>query len=173
MSSRTIAFAAFAAFALPAVAADPPADIRELKLKDWQPRSMLVTKVHVVEKPRFPVIDIHNHLHWGKDYLTPDRVNRYLKELDEAGVVTCVNLDGGWGDRLKETIAALDQAHPGRFLTFAWINFDGIDDDNWSARETKQLEESFKAGARGLKFFKQFGLGFRHKDGTLVAVDDP
>ena len=39
-----------------------------------------------------------------------------------------VNLDGGWDDRLKETLAALDEAHPGRFLTFALVNFEGIDD---------------------------------------------
>jgi predicted TIM-barrel fold metal-dependent hydrolase len=35
------------------------------------------------------------------------------------------------------------------------------------------LEESFKAGAKGLKFHKSLGLGVRHKDGTLMKVDDP
>ena len=140
-------------------AADPPAaDIRDLKLRDWEPRSMMVTKTTVVEKPLFPVIDMHNHLGGGKDRLTPERVKRYLTEMDEAGVRTVVNLDGGWGDRLKETLAALDEAHPGRFLTFALVNFDGIDDDDWSEREAKRLEESFKAGAKGLKFHKTLGL---------------
>ena len=34
--------------------ADPPAtDIRDLKLRDWEPRSMMVTKTTVVEKPLF------------------------------------------------------------------------------------------------------------------------
>jgi predicted TIM-barrel fold metal-dependent hydrolase len=154
-------------------AADPPADIRELKLKDWEPRPMLVTKTTVVEKPMFPVIDIHNHLGGGKQTLTPERVQRYLAELNEAGVRTVVNLDGGWGDRLKETLAALDQAHPDRFLTFALINFDGIDDPDWSDREAKRLEESFQAGAKGLKFHKLFGLRYRYKNGDLVKVDDP
>jgi predicted TIM-barrel fold metal-dependent hydrolase len=156
-----------------APAADPPADIRALKLRDWEPRSMMVTKTTVVEKPLFPVIDVHNHLGSGKAQLTPERVRRYLTEMNEAGVRTVVNLDGGWGDRLTETLQALDRAHPGRFLTFAHINFDGIDDDDWSQREAKRLEESFAAGARGLKFYKSFGLHFRHKDGTLVAIDDP
>lgn len=153
--------------------ADPPADIRELKLKDWEPRSMMVTKTTILEKPMFPVIDIHNHLGGGKQTLTPERVQRYLTELNEAGIKTVVNLDGGWGDRLKETLQALDEAHPGRFMTFALINFDGIDDANWSERETQLLEESFKAGAKGLKFHKLLGLRYRYKDGKLVAVDDP
>src|SRR6516164_10263741 len=79
--------------------ADPPADIRELKLRDWEPRSMMVTKTTVVEKPMFPVIDMHNHLGGGKEFLTTDRVKQYLAEMNDAGVRTVVNLDGGWGDR--------------------------------------------------------------------------
>ena len=59
--------------------ADPSAEsIRDLKLKDWEPRSMMVTKTTIVEKPLFPVIDIHNHLGGGKATLTPDRVNRVV-----------------------------------------------------------------------------------------------
>ena len=100
-------------------------DIKELKLRDWQPRSMLITKTTDIAKPAFPVIDVHNHLGGGKATLTPERVNRYLAEMDAAGVRAVVNLDGGWGERLKETIAALDNAHPGRFLTYALINFSG------------------------------------------------
>jgi predicted TIM-barrel fold metal-dependent hydrolase len=156
-----------------ASAADPPGDIRDLKLRDWQPRSMMVTKTTVVEKPAFPVVDVHNHLGGGKDRLTPQVVTRYLTEMNEAGVRTVVNLDGGWGDRLTETLAALDEAHPGRFLTFALVNFEGIDDASWGEREAKRLEEGFRAGAKGLKFHKTFGLRHRYKDGRLVPVDDP
>jgi predicted TIM-barrel fold metal-dependent hydrolase len=173
MNPRTLLAISLALAAGPAAAADPPGDIRDLKLRDWEPRSMMVTKTTVVEKPMVPVVDMHNHLGGGKDRLTPQVVKRYLTEMDEAGVRTVVNLDGGWGDRLKETLAALDEAHPGRFLTFALVNFAGIDDPDWSQRETRRLEESFKAGAKGLKFHKTFGLSYRYKDGKLVAVDDP
>jgi predicted TIM-barrel fold metal-dependent hydrolase len=148
-------------------------NIKDLKLRDWQPRPMLVTKATEVPKPKFPAIDVHNHLGGGKAVLTPERVRGYLEEMDAAGVRTVVNLDGGWGDRLKETLAALDEAHPGRFLTYALIDFKGIDDEGWSDREAKRLEESFKAGAKGLKFHKTLGLGARYKDGRLMPVDDP
>jgi len=148
-------------------------DIRELKLKDWQPKSMLKTKVTRVEKPIYPVIDVHNHLGGGKDRLKPEQVAKYLTEMNEAGIRTVVNLDGGWGEKLTETIAALDLAHPGRFLTYTLINFDDIDSPNWGEREAARLEESFKAGAKGLKFHKTFGLRVRFKDGKLLRVDDP
>src|SRR5947207_2342332 len=65
------------------------------------------------------------------------------------------------------------EAHPGRFLTFALVNFDGIDDADWGPREARRLEESFKAGAKGLKFHKTLGLNVRYRDGRLMPVDDP
>ena len=150
-----------------------PEDIRELKVRDWLPRTMISTKSTTVEKPAFPVVDVHNHLGGGATILTPARVKRYLDEMDAAGVRTVVNLDGGWGEHLKETVAALDQAHPGRFLTYALLDFDGIDEPGWSDREANRLEESFKAGAKGLKFHKTFGLSVRYRDGRFVPVDDP
>lgn len=152
---------------------DTQADIRELKLRDWQPTSMLQTKKTEPERPKFPAIDVHNHLGGGKQTLTAERVAGYLQEMNAAGVRTVVNLDGGWGERLRETLAALDESHPGRFLTFALIDFSGIDSDDWSEREARRLEESFSAGAKGLKFHKSLGLTVRYKDGKLMKVDDP
>ena len=148
-------------------------DIRELKLGDWQPRPMLKTKQTVVEAPAYPVTDVHNHLGGGRGRLTPERVKHYLTEMDAAGVRTVVNLDGGWGEKLKQTLSALDEAHPGRFLTFALLDFGGIDDDNWAKREAQRLEESFATGAKGLKIHKTLGLSYRYKNGKLMPVDDP
>jgi predicted TIM-barrel fold metal-dependent hydrolase len=175
-SVNSLAFA-YLVFSLTAGAAQSPgpspADIKDLKLRDWEPRSMMVTKTTIIETPAFPVIDVHNHLGGGKDWLTAKRVERYLAEMNAAGVRTVVNLDGGWDARLKETLQALDEAHAGRFLTFALINFDGIDDDNWSEREAKRLEQGFQAGAKGLKFHKTLGLRYRYKNGKLMQIDDP
>lgn len=147
-------------------------DIKDLKLKDWEPRSMMAAKTTVVEKPAFPVIDVHNHLGDGKESLTKDRVDAYLKEMNEAGVRLVVNLDGNRAGRIKETLHALDEAHPGRFLTFALLDFEGIDDDGWTEREVKRLEENFQAGAKGLKLHKTLGLRYRYKNGKAMAVDD-
>jgi predicted TIM-barrel fold metal-dependent hydrolase len=170
---RLVFLALVATFARPDTAgAQVPADIRDLKLRDWEPRSMLATKVTVVEMPAYPVRDVHNHLGGGKEFLTPQRVARYLAEMNAAGVKTVVNLDGGWDQYLVETLRALDEAHPGRFLTFALLDFNDIDDPGWSARETRRLEASFRAGAKGLKFHKSLGLRYRYKDGRPMPVDD-
>jgi predicted TIM-barrel fold metal-dependent hydrolase len=171
---RVVIWSLVLLFPMPNIAlAQVKDDIKELKLRDWQPRSMLITKATNVATPAFPVIDVHNHLGGGKATLTPERVSRYLAEMDAAGVRAAVNLDGGWGERLKETLAALDEAHPGRFLTYALIDFSGIDEPGWSDRESERLRASFEAGAKGLKFHKTFGLGVRYKDGRFMPVDDP
>jgi hypothetical protein len=130
------------------VFAQTPDDIRELKLRDWQPRSMLKTQQSVVEKPAYPVIDVHNHLGGGKEYLTPDRVKNYLAEMDAAGIRTVVNLDGGWGQELTETLSMLDEPYPGRFLTFALLDFDGLMTRIGDSARPNNLKRVFRPGRR-------------------------
>jgi len=152
---------------LSAAEAQKTEDIRELKLRDWEPRSMLVAKETHIEKAAFPVLDAHNHLGGIRD------VPACLAQMDAAGVRTVVNLDGGWGDGLKAELARFDEAHPGRFLTFALVDFRNMDDPEWTAKAVAQLEKDFRAGAKGLKVHKSLGLGYRYRDGRLVPVDDP
>src|SRR5262249_33867656 len=109
----------------------------------------------------------------GRATLTPERVRRYLAEMDAAGVSAVVNLDGGWEPRLQETLDALDNAHPGRFLTYALLDFSGIDEPGWSDREAARLCAGFAAGAKGLQLNKSLGLGVRYRDGRLMPVDEP
>jgi len=149
----------------------PPAgasgDIRMLLLKDWEPRSMLRVRETRVEKPAFPVIDVHNHLREAQD---PAKI---IAEMDAAGIRTVVNLDGYWGERLRENLKRFDEAYPGRFLTYALVDFAGIDDAGWSERAARQVAADFDAGAKGLKFHKSLGLTIRYKDGKVMPVDDP
>ena len=148
-------------------------DIRELKLRDWHPKSMLVTKVTKVDKPMFPVIDQHNHLGTGKAFLTPERVNHYLAR-DGRGR----RADRGRSRRhvgqppQGDARRAWTTPIPAGFLPIAQINFDGLDDADWSQREANRLEESFKMGAKGLKFHKSLGLEVKFKNGKFLMPGD-
>ena len=146
--------------------------IRDLKLKDWHPKSMLVVKQTQIQKPSAPVFDVHNHLGAGKEQLDEDTVRRYLQAMDDGGVRCVVNLDGGWGDDLKETLHALDKRYPSRFLTFALVNFEGVDEPGWTERETERLRDSFEAGAKGLKIHKSLGLDYLDENGRRLPIDD-
>jgi hypothetical protein len=69
-------------------------------LAGFHPKSQLVTKTTPVEKPRFLLIDPHNHLSepygggWDEKPLL-----ELLDLLDEAGVITYVYLDGSWSEK--------------------------------------------------------------------------
>ena len=147
----------------------------DLLLRDYAPRSRLRRPATEVVRPRFPVVDAHAHLGptpFGGGWF--DRpVGDLLAVLDDAGAETIVDLDGGWGDRLR---AELDHCAPAadRVVVFAGVDYDGFArDDDFGEREANRLREAASAGARGLKVWKRLGLSARDRRGRLVAVDDP
>jgi predicted TIM-barrel fold metal-dependent hydrolase len=148
-----------------------------MDLKDYRPQSRLVTKRTLIIKPRFPVIDMHNHLGasfgggWDKK-----PVSELLDVLDQAGVQVYVDLDGGWGETiLNEHLDHFKAAAPERFKIFGGVNW-----DNWAEQgnffpelAAKRLRLQKERGAEGLKIWKHFGLKVCDHKGNLVTVDDP
>lgn len=139
-----------------------------LKLVDWQPKSQMVVKETRILKPKFPVIDIHNHL--GKLKNT----KKYREEMDKAGVWKCVSLDArSAGDFHKEHLRVSQSVSKDRFLLFFKPDFSRIDEPDFGHKEAKKLEEAVKMGIRGMKIAKALGLTLKDKSGKLVPVDDP
>ena len=136
---------------------------------------MAVVDRTVVERPRFPVVDAHNHLgRWltgSGDWMIAD-VDDLLRRMDRFDVETVVNLDGRWGDELQKNLDRYDRAHPGRFVTFCHVDWSLLATAGSSAPLVVQLEASVEAGAGGLKVWKDLGLRVRDSGGALVAPDD-
>lgn len=140
----------------------------DVRLLDWRPKSQLVVKETVVLKPKYPVIDMHNHL--GDLELTEE----YLEEMDKAGVWKCVSLDGfSKDDAYKEHLRVSKSVSEERFLVFFRPDFSKIDEPDFGEKEAKKLERAVKEGVRGLKILKNLGLEYRDKSGELIRVDDP
>lgn len=140
----------------------------DLRLLDWQPKSQMVVHKTDIMQPRFPVIDIHNHLR------RLENMRKYLDEMDKAGVIRCVGLDG-WSkdDFYKEHLKVCKDISENRFIVFFIPDFSRIDEINFGINEAKRLEEAVKSGCRGLKIHKELGLEWHDKTGKLVPVDDP
>ena len=146
-------------------------------LSQFHPRAALVTKATRIEKPRFPVIDAHNHL--GEDFGS-GWINRPVMELtdalDRVGVVGFVDLDGGWGENiLQKHLEVLKTKTAERFRVFGgvdWSKWIELGDafPEWAAN---RLRVQASWGADGVKIWKQFGLSVRDHLGSLVNVDDP
>ena len=143
----------------------PPPNIREYK-----PRSTLVVPQHPVPRAKFPVIDIHSH------HPTPislDQYERVVKAMDQLNIRLIVNLSGSWGDNLRRGLAVIRSSpYPDRMVLFANVDFSDVG-PGFGQRAARQLEEDIKAGAVGLKIFKNLGLRVHKNDGSRLKVDDP
>jgi len=140
----------------------------ELKLMDWHPKSQLVVRETKILKPKFPVIDIHNHL----GHL--DNADKYLEEMDKAGVWKCVSLDGKSADDFyKKHLIESHRVSEERFLVFFRPDWSKIDEQDFGMQEARRLEEAVRLGARGVKIAKDLGLMVKDKSGKLIPVDDP
>ncbi|MGI5128430.1 amidohydrolase family protein [Pseudonocardia sp. CA-107938] len=147
-----------------------------LPLAQWAPRAQTITRHTTVPVPAVPCIDVHNHLgRWlapDGDWLVED-VPALVELMDAHHVITVVNLDGRWGDELDANLARYDRAHPGRFLTFCHLDWRALAADDPTPVLCAQLDAAVARGARGLKVWKDLGLGFRDAAGALVLPDDP
>jgi len=147
-----------------------------MQLTDFKPKSQLVTKTTLVDKPKSPVIDAHNHLRepfgggWDRKPL-----NELLDLLDKACVTHYVDLDGGWSEEiLYAHLKHFKEGAPERFQIFG-----GVDWSQWETRGSRfaewaasRLKVQKEAGAQGLKIWKPFGLHVKDDKGALVKVDD-
>lgn len=150
-------------------------DAADLRLAAFRPRSQLRVPRHRVPRPRFPVVDAHNHLGatFGGDW--PERsADELAATLDAAGIEALVDLDGGFGDDLRREIERWQAPLPGRVAVFAGLEYGAwADDARFGETEAARLRDGVGAGARGLKVWKTLGLHALGPDGRLVPVDDP
>ena len=147
-----------------------------MHLAEYKPRSKLVTGNTKVEKPRYPVLDAHNHL--GETFggsWDQHPAQELIDVLDAAGVQKLVDLDGGWGEELLNR-------HLDHFKNFAperFQIFGGVDWAKWNEKKNqfgewaaRQFELQIQRGAQGLKIWKNLGLRVRDNRGNLVPVND-
>ncbi len=146
----------------------------DLRLLDWRPISQLVVKETTILKPKFPVIDFHNHLGRPKDLPYKELTQKYLDEMDKAGVIQCVSLDAYSKENFyKEHLMVSQSVSKDRFILFFVPDFSRINEPDFGRTEAEKLEEAVKSGIRGMKIYKTLGLSIKNEDGTLVKVDDP
>jgi hypothetical protein len=145
-----------------------------MDLVAYRPRQRLRSPEHPVERPRFPAIDAHNHLGepFGSEW-SARSASDLEAALDAAGVQAVVDLDGGWGERLRIEISRWQEALPGRVAVFSTLDYDAwAGDPSFGETEAARLRDGVAAGARGLKVWKRLGLRARDGAGRLIAVDD-
>src|SRR5438067_13438698 len=138
---------------------------KTLLLRDFHPVSMLHAPAHNVDKAKYYVIDVHNHVNDAQgidEHMPPERV---IQIMDNTNVKTVVILTGLRGDKLQRVIDEMVKPHPGRFIVFSKIDFSKIDDPNFRQEMFTQLDDSVRRGFRGLKQLKDLSMVDRDKSG--------
>jgi predicted TIM-barrel fold metal-dependent hydrolase len=160
-----------------------PAKMR-LELSDFQPKSMLHVPETKVARARFPVIDVHTHLSWAatsKNGVSLGEEMNFLAEprdllevMDRRNLRTLVNVTGGIGTGLVETIQKYQKPYPGRFLVFTEPWWGKSNEPGYPQFQADEIAKAHRAGAHGLKVLKTLGLYLREgiTTGRLVKVDD-
>ena len=152
----------------------------KLALEDYQPKSMLHVPETKVLRSRFPAIDFHTHLSWSgrrggsaqvHNKATPEEV---MAVMDRKNVRMMVNLTGGYGNVLEQTIAYWQKPHPDRFVVFTEPWFERITEPGYPQFQADQINRAHELGAKGLKVLKRLGLYLRERvtTGALVKIDD-
>jgi predicted TIM-barrel fold metal-dependent hydrolase len=147
----------------------------EMRLSDYRPVSRLRLPRHLIDRPRFGVVDAHNHLgDTFSDGWSKRPVAELLAALDEAGVETVIDLDGGQGEAFSAHYAGYAGKHPTRFAHVAQLAYEEwIERPDFGEMEARRFEDSVRRGAVGVKAWKPLGLRARDPQGKVVPVDDP
>jgi len=147
----------------------------------FSPKSMLHTKVTLLPKARYALIDFHTHITRGDDLGGTETLKiggqpgQIIPYMDERNIRMMVNLTGGYGRGLEQALALLSRPHPDRFVVFTQPWWSRLNEPGYAQFQADQIERAHKAGAKGIKILKTLGLYLREdgKTGKLVKVDDP
>ena len=143
---------------------------------NYPPISQLITPQSGITRPCRPFIDAHNHLgQFGGGWDVRDPAALF-GQLDRAGVVHYVDLDGGWGeDILDHRLRTFKAYAPERYRVYGGVNWGlwGAEGHAFADRSAARLTAQAARGAEGLKLWKPFGLHVMDDRGVLAKIDDP
>ena len=157
------------------------AQTARINFETYDPPSSLKVPEHHLTRAKFPFIDVHNH----QGNMPTQDLPGLLQEMDKLNMRVMVNLSGrgfrsnngrfdvGNHDYLVRAIQNAKKATPNRLVVFTNVSFEGAGSPRWAATAVKGLEEDVKAGAQGLKVYKNLGFSYKDKDGKTLRVDDP
>ncbi len=154
-----------------------------LRLQDFRPQARLRVPQTEIGRARFPAIDVHSHLGLRLAE-SPERLHEYLQIMNQNNIAISISLDAKLGRNDIEHRDYLSGADANRFALFVHLDFQGEGEEGrpatWACNQSgfvhrcvEQLRRAHQAGAVGVKFFKQFGLGYRDAQEKLLQIDDP
>jgi uncharacterized protein len=156
----------------------------KMDFEKYDPVSTLVVPGHKLTRAKFPFIDVHNH-QWS---MPSQNIPQLISQMDSLNLEVMVNLSGksyketpgkvngdfdvNDHDYLLRSLSNIKRGGPGRVVLFTNISFVGFGQPGWTEKTVKELEGDVKAGACGLKIYKDLGMSFKDEKGKFIRIDD-
>ncbi len=145
----------------PGVSAGPgPMD--DVLLKNYAPRSTVVSQRTKVSKARFPVIDVHSH-HYAREKegaSLKDQISTWVETQKEVGVEKTVILSMTTGESFDKLVGLYLDPYPDQFLLYCGVENKGIEAEDYPEKAVKELERCYEMGARGIGELSDKGFGY-------------
>lgn len=130
-------------------------------LKDYAPKSTVVTQETFVPKAKYPVIDVHVHDYPDRqDDINPrEALAEWVKTQEEVGVETSVVLTGATGDEFDRLVEFYLEPYPDQFQLYCGVEENEINKPDYPERAVAELERCYSKGARGIGEISDKGFG--------------
>jgi uncharacterized protein len=155
-----------------------PGPMDDVLLKDYAPRSSLVTEETYIPTAKFPVIDVHLHHYPARvqGKRPKEALEDWLRTMDEVGIEKSVILTVATGSLFDTMVDFYLNSYPDRFQLFCGIEKRDIDQPEYPEKAVKELERCFEMGARGVGEVTDKGYGItgdpRLTPGERLHIDD-
>ena len=120
------------------------------------------------------------HTHFGKlfgvmvnsaGYFDLYKTKDTIAHIQEYGLKRIVNLDGGYGDEYARMMDKMRDA--GDFVVhFGQVNVDGFEKPGFETYIYNTIKTHYGNGVKGLKFWKNIGLGIQDSHGQYLRPND-
>lgn len=133
----------------------------DILLKDYNPVSIYKINKTVIEKAKFPVIDMHSHAYVKTDA----EIKEWVKTMDKFGIEKTIILTKQTG-KTFDSIYNMFSKYEGRFDVWCGFDFTGYNEEGWSKKAIKELERCHKVGAKGIGELGDKGEGLIYSKPT-------
>lgn len=135
-----------------------PGPMDDVLLKNYAPRSSVVTQKTFVPKAKYPVIDAHSHNYPGRTRSPSKALARWVKIQKKVGVEKTIILTMVAGEAF-DRVVKLYEPYPDQFLLYCGVLKEGINESDYPKRAVAELERCYKMGARGIGELHDKGYG--------------
>ena len=139
-----------------------------MDIEEYSPKSTLIVPQHPVKRSKYPFIDVHNH----QFDMPIKNLPKLVSEMDSLNMGFMINLSGFRGLYLQKSLENIKKNAPTRFGLFINIDFENIDNKNFSETQVALIDSAVIAGVMGLKVYKSLGLTSRDNKGDRIAIND-